>query len=339
MQSDRKNPLLLAGAIYGLVVAILISAIIVVAVNRPNKTSGPERPEKNEPIITIEPTPELAESVCKKYGGELEVFEGEEVMDDYGEVESKYICEKFENAQQVGDMQMVVSYAADDFMYEVDFIKEDKIEERWARLKSANKVSDNRILENSDDAIRMFDLTQVNGATVETDMIMYKKTAAVILTYSEDSTLAKEILNELGFSYGEESDDKKLDSLRKNDYSMLVVAVNSYISSNRGKIAGLVEKGDPFTLDASKWINTTGEDPNGNPYILRAYTYDTWNNLENKKPAGDNGSEVSIIISANCSGEDADGNPMPQADVAVRAFAVYGYLEEGSFCQASGSSN
>lgn len=157
---------------------------------------------------------------------------------------------------------------------------------------------------------------------------------------------------------------------RRDDYSMLVTAVNSYMASNNGKLANLIAgtNNDPSTLDASRWVNSTGEDPNGNPYEVKAYSYGKWSGTYGKvKPggtvgstgcsiaeytdetscnsaggawtAGGAGSQVFIVIKANCRGIDtANGDPMPDTDSAARSFAVYGYLEGGSyFCQDSGS--
>lgn len=151
---------------------------------------------------------------------------------------------------------------------------------------------------------------------------------------------------------------------RRDDYSMLVTAVNSYLSSNNGKINKLTgDNGDLKTLDAKRWINSTGTDPSGNPYQVMAISFTKWSS-EKKKPGGaiteeievceeaeegkepkcekkdaqTAGSQVYIITQANCSESDDQGDPMPDSDSAARSFAVYGYLEGGGyFCQASGA--
>ena len=158
---------------------------------------------------------------------------------------------------------------------------------------------------------------------------------------------------------------------RRNDYSMLVAAVESYMASNNGKLSNLIKE-DPHSLDGTRWINGTGEDPNGNPYELLAYSYSTWSK-DSAKPgdttrgtaascsvaiepplteekckqanadykeavAGDPASQVFIVIGANCTGVDDQGDPQPSVDDAKRAFSVYGYLEGGGyFCQDSGA--
>lgn len=128
---------------------------------------------------------------------------------------------------------------------------------------------------------------------------------------------------------------------RRDDYSMLVTQVNSYMASNNGKLGNLTKSKDPANLDAARWVNSTGEDPNGNKYEVKAYSFKKWSQDGSKAPGvsgSTNGSQVYIIIQANCRGVDGNGDPMPTSDTAARAFAVYGYLEGGSyFCQDSGS--
>lgn len=144
---------------------------------------------------------------------------------------------------------------------------------------------------------------------------------------------------------------------RRDDYSMLVTAVNSYMASNNGKLGNLIKSNAATRLKNSRWVNSTGEDPNGNPYEVTATTYQIWSNEGSKVPSdtivedsnnstrsdgttSTTGSQVFVVIKANCSGVDANGDPQPAADTAARAFAVYGYLEGGSvFCQDSGSNN
>ena len=154
---------------------------------------------------------------------------------------------------------------------------------------------------------------------------------------------------------------------RRDDYSMLVTAVNSYMASNNGKLKNLLvsdgKTKDPNDLVASRWINESGQDPSGNPYGLEAWTFETWNGTPagRKFPStkvgaqyncndgactpvvgkeGEFGSQVYVIIGANCNDVDKNGDPMPKSDPAARSFAVFGYLEGGGyFCQASGASN
>ena len=158
---------------------------------------------------------------------------------------------------------------------------------------------------------------------------------------------------------------------RRDDYSMLVTAINSYMASNNGKLSNILGGSNEKYLVPSRWINSTGNDPNGNAYELIAYNewsdgikapgntttvviggtcsvggHDTekkcedaggeWEDVTSNEPT----SQVFIVIGANCSGVDDNGDPKPAADISKRAFAVWGYLEgDGYFCQASGTNN
>ena len=163
---------------------------------------------------------------------------------------------------------------------------------------------------------------------------------------------------------------------RRDDYSMLVTSINSYMASNNGRLSNIFKSGastvDPRVLVAARWINESGKDPNGNPYGLYAYSWNTYESA-NATPgavltktvsycdidgkvdqtactnAGGtwettttdaSGSEVFVITQANCNGTDTNGDPAPSKDTAARSFAVYGYLEGGGyFCQDSGSNS
>ena len=163
---------------------------------------------------------------------------------------------------------------------------------------------------------------------------------------------------------------------RRDDYSMLITSINSYMASNNGKLSNIFKSGsstiDPRVLVAARWINESGKDPNGNPYGLYAYSYDTYASANTTPGAvltktvsyctvdgkvdqtactnaggtwestasGAAGSEVFVITQANCNGTDSNGDPAPSKDTAARSFAVYGYLEGGGyFCQDSGSNS
>ena len=131
------------------------------------------------------------------------------------------------------------------------------------------------------------------------------------------------------------------DTQRRNDYSMLSTAVTNYISNNNGRLTKLVStNSSPRELPAKLWINADGTDPNGQPYYLDAYTWEAWD----KAPvqpygAADVGTDVFIITGANCNMQDEEGNSIPSEDPAVRAYAIYGWLEgAGTFCQDVGRS-
>lgn len=153
---------------------------------------------------------------------------------------------------------------------------------------------------------------------------------------------------------------------RRDDYSMLVTAINSYLSSNNGKIGNLAGGAASKQLQPERWVNSSGLDPSGNPYEVIVYSPKTtgtgWQSFEagedwskaNPQPGAVlkeditiNGtdykkdgaaSQVFIVIRANCNGIDENGDPKPKQDSASRSFAVYGYVEGGGyFCQASGA--
>ena len=58
---------------------------------------------------------------------------------------------------------------------------------------------------------------------------------------------------------------------RRDDYSMLVTAINNYMASNNGKLGNLIKDNDATLLDPARWINATGQDPSGNLYELIVY--------------------------------------------------------------------
>lgn len=132
------------------------------------------------------------------------------------------------------------------------------------------------------------------------------------------------------------------DTQRRNDYSMLSTAVTNYISNNNGRLTKLVnDTTSGKELLSKTWINSEGLDPNGRPYYLKAFTYDGWAKNSYWQPQGatDVGSEVYVITGANCNDSDQFGNSVPHKDPAIRAYAVYGYLEgAGTYCQDVGRS-
>ena len=124
------------------------------------------------------------------------------------------------------------------------------------------------------------------------------------------------------------------DTQRRNDYSMLSSAVSSYSANNGGKLTRLTDSSACRTLTASEFINTAGDsgeavDPNGKAYVLKGCTVAQWN----EQTPGEG--EVYIVIKADCNGSDTAGRARPSANSSSRAFAVYGYLESGTYCSAS----
>ena len=329
-QNNKKpmNPLVIAGAIYAVVVMVLVGAIIAVRVTRGNRSGRP--------------TPELAKSVCEKYGGVFEEMEASELGKSYNCTGKKGTAAFLANGAQ----------------FTIGFADDDKKAEFWA--KSKESISNNKgyedisgyiVLENTDDFIKAY--VTVAGL-VRMYLVAYDNAIASVVVQSD--SVAEEMIAELGFPDGKRAENyrddngnttstasikaSQNDTQRRDDYSMLVTALNSYLVNNRGTFDDMVnEDNDPRTLTASRWINSDGKDPNGNLYDLKAYTYETWSNTD-EIPVDDNGSQVFVIIHANCHGTDSNGDPMPAEDASKRAFAVYGYLEsDGYFCQASGSAS
>ena len=123
---------------------------------------------------------------------------------------------------------------------------------------------------------------------------------------------------------------------RRDDYSMLSTAVTNYISNNGGRLSRITSISDE--LPATTWINSDGTDPNGNPYHITVKTISDLGDSTPGEDEEDNGSEVFIVVSANCNGQNAKGEAVPIADKGTNAFAIYGYMEgSAAYCQASGS--
>ncbi len=128
------------------------------------------------------------------------------------------------------------------------------------------------------------------------------------------------------------------DTQRRDDYGMLSSAITNYSANNGGriyKLANAANFGKPGTnesLDAKKFINETGQDPNRKDYKLKAYMISSFGN---DVVPGE--SEVYIVIGADCSGTNATtGGDYPKK-AANNKFAIYGYMESGNqtYCSTS----
>lgn len=145
------------------------------------------------------------------------------------------------------------------------------------------------------------------------------------------------------------------DTQRRDDYSMLAAAISSYSASNNGrlyKLAGATSSNanSSSTLTASKYINDTGEDPDGTEYKVKACFYggngataiEGCPGLAASGAKIDTGGlepeqgDVYVLIKADCSGT-YNGHDYPAKNESNRAFAIYGYLASGSgtYCSAS----
>lgn len=120
------------------------------------------------------------------------------------------------------------------------------------------------------------------------------------------------------------------DTQRRNDYSALSANITQYITNNNGALPNV-----GAVVSANKYINETGEDPDGNTYILEvvecATSGCTTANFDTSKNIREDGTQVFIVRQGGCKGgalEYVKSN---------RAFAIYGQLEtgEGSYCQSN----
>ncbi|MBO7657351.1 hypothetical protein J6S55_01780 [Candidatus Saccharibacteria bacterium] len=342
-QNNKKpmNPLVIAGVIYAVVVMVLIGAIIAVKLSRNGGSNN-----NFTSAIATEPSLELAETVCKKYGGESKYLD-EGALDGEAYVIDVYGCEKADDDED--------TIKPDEFGFAIEFYSEDNVDAIQKYQATFLATSGQyEVLGYSEDGF-FKGYTEIGSPVIQYEVVDKN---AYIKVLTSTKSLAEDLLRELGFLNGERADDREdmedggeaktlepikaevRDTQRRDDYSMLVTALNSYLVNNRGTFDDMVnEDNDPRILTASRWINSDGKDPNGNLYDLKAYTYETWSNTD-KIPVDDNGSQVFVIIHANCHGTDSNGDPMPAEDASKRAFAVYGYLEsDGYFCQASGSAS
>lgn len=112
------------------------------------------------------------------------------------------------------------------------------------------------------------------------------------------------------------------DTQRRQDYADLASAISSYMTNNGGKLPAA-----GATLDTKQYINKDGNDPNGKPYKLVV--------KKNTAPVPKE-SEVYVVVEADCSGSaSGTGYAQPKASDSKKAFAIYGYLESGTYCQAN----
>ena len=162
------------------------------------------------------------------------------------------------------------------------------------------------------------------------------------------------------------------DTQRRNDYSMLSTAVTNYSTNNGGRLDRLVGSSGSKDLDPVTYINSSGTDPDGYTYDLKAYNWTTYAGASNPTPGNERTtateahcsgytgstaptteaastsasgtwtpaasqnsptSQVFVIVGADCTGE-ANGHNAPAQNTSSRAFAIYGYVEGGSqtFC-------
>ncbi len=363
------------------VVALLAVGAAVLAISGVfggNKKSAPAPAPEPEPQADIVPTIELAMSVCEEYDGKYEYMDYSDIQniqEDDSEISSMAICQRLTDAKQTQtDIQAdtLPMYTDEDFLYQILFLKEDKVDSYWTKMKNSLSTTTNmKVLENSADLIATYS-TQYMGQTDGTNKIgynysmIYKNAAVSLAIFKQDDSFAEEILGKLGFPElpestkdvvvdddGEGSDDLQGNTQRIKDYESVVTAIDNYIVNNSGNLSGILKKGDPSILNSAKVVNETGMDPDGNPYETKAYSYATWAAAnDGREPlypstviseaartdgtVTTTGSQIFVITGADCGGVDKSSNPMPAESANARSFAVYAYLEGGTyFCKTN----
>ena len=118
------------------------------------------------------------------------------------------------------------------------------------------------------------------------------------------------------------------DTQRRQDYADFSAAISSYITNNNGRLPTTTT-----TLEADRYINSTGEDPNGTKYTIQIV--EATNALDSSSIAEPTEGVVVLYTHANCDETGATGNAAPGYDARSKAYAIYGYLESGSYCQSS----
>ena len=132
------------------------------------------------------------------------------------------------------------------------------------------------------------------------------------------------------------------DTQRRNDYSTLNTNISNYMTNNNGKFPAACD-GSAATLSGicaqqDRYLNSTGEDPTGNKYKLSVKQLSAGSNTvaSLSEATTDAGSIVIVYQQADCSGtDDATGYSKPAFKTGSRNFAIYGQLENGTYCMAS----
>ena len=127
------------------------------------------------------------------------------------------------------------------------------------------------------------------------------------------------------------------DTQRRQDYADLSSAISNYMTNNNGKLP----PESSGKLKADQYINSTGKTPDGLDYTIKVVeTNDASSNVKEIKPSSTSSDTVKrtvyVYTHANCDGSAAGtGYSMPKYDSSSRAYAIYGYLESGTYCQAN----
>lgn len=125
------------------------------------------------------------------------------------------------------------------------------------------------------------------------------------------------------------------DTQRRQDYAALSSNITNFTTNNNGRLPTA-----STDLDASVYINTSGEDPSGSAYDLAVVALSSAKDAITELTPMTNGSspEVRVYTHADCEGTATSssiaGSAKPKYNSSSRAFAIYAQLETGTYCQA-----
>lgn len=116
------------------------------------------------------------------------------------------------------------------------------------------------------------------------------------------------------------------DTQRRQDYADLASAISSYMTNN-----GKLPPAGVNTLKPEEYINKDGKDPNGKTYSISVI--EATGSMSVTKPTE---GMVYVYTKADCGGsEEGTGYAIPQYKDSTRSYAIYGYLDSGTYCQAN----
>lgn len=116
------------------------------------------------------------------------------------------------------------------------------------------------------------------------------------------------------------------DTQRRDDYAALATNVTNYMTNNNGKLPTDCGAGKKF---GPNQLNSEGKDPNQNEYDLHCTESRDEATKAVKEIGRDDTTKVYVVREATCKdGQLASTN-------SKRAFAIYGDLESGTYCNPS----
>ena len=124
------------------------------------------------------------------------------------------------------------------------------------------------------------------------------------------------------------------DTQRRQDYADLSANITNYMTNNGGNLPGA-----GVDLDETKFLNAKGTDPSGATYVL-TIKKSASGDKEGKNVTVPAAGNVYVYINADCSTVSKESNAtkgyaVPTYNSNTKAFAVFGYLEGGTYCQAN----